>query len=104
MENLTCPGLEKMKGSLKKLKYDPLPALLGAADPAVIYFTRRDLLGESAGPIEELWQIQEVSKIIRRQQPDGSFKYPGSRKAVWPSHYYPLLETWKQFRFLIDKF
>ncbi len=35
-----------MKNFLEILLYDPIPPLLASGDEALIYFTRRDLLGE----------------------------------------------------------
>lgn len=54
------------------LKVNPVPVLLTCPNPAVQYFARRDLLCEAVEPISHIWQLPEVKKIIRKQQPDGS--------------------------------
>lgn len=87
-----------------QLRYDPLPPLLAAETPYIPYFTRRDLLDEPVGPIHEIWDWPEPRKIARKQTQDGSWKYSGSKKEVYPPHHYPLVETWRQFRFLIDQY
>lgn len=77
---------------------------MDAGDEALAYFVRRDLLGERVQSISQMWQLPEVGKLLARQQRDGSFRYPGRHQQVYPAHHYPLFETWKQFRFLVDKY
>jgi hypothetical protein len=94
-----------MQSWRQELTYDPIPPLLAGDDDAVTYFVRRDLLHEAVGPISTIWELPEVQKILKKQRPDGSWKYPGKRdEACYPRHHYPLVETWKQFRFLIDTY
>lgn len=61
-------------------------------------------MNESVQPIHDIWSLPEVQKIIRKQQPDGSWKYPGKQTVVYPKYHYSLVETWKQFRYLIDQY
>lgn len=84
------------------LHYDPIPPLLTADDEALRYFTRRDLLDESVGPINTIWELPEAQKIARRQQKDGSWKRPGKPKQDAINH--NLIETWKQYRFLVQMY
>jgi hypothetical protein len=86
-----------------QLRFDPLPALLSSGDEALQYFVRRDLLGEEAGPIGRLWQLPQAHKILKQQLPDGSWDCSVSRKKHKDINY-NLIETWKRFRFLIEKF
>ena len=85
-----------------RLSFDPLPALLSAEYPALHYFARRDLLEEPAGPIEQLWDLPEPCRILRKQQSDGS--WPRSGEAKHPAINYGLIETWRYFRILVDKY
>ncbi|MFW9993251.1 MAG: prenyltransferase/squalene oxidase repeat-containing protein [Candidatus Odinarchaeota archaeon] len=87
-----------------QLDHDPIPALLASNDPALQYFVRRDLLEEQTGPIHEIWQLPAVQKILKKQQLDGSWKSPGKNQLKYPAINYSLIETWKQFRFLIDQY
>lgn len=84
------------------LEVDPLPALLAVEDEALRYWVRRDLLGEDAGPVEALWELPAVQRILRRQSPDGSWAYPG--KPATPNEDYPLLETFRQVGVLVEMY
>jgi len=86
----------------KQLKLDPVPTLLSSGDEALKYFVRRDLLGERVETIQHLWQLPEAQRILRRQQPDGSWLNRGKKKHKDIN--YSLIETWKQFRFLVEKY
>jgi len=91
-----------MSSWLEQLRYDPIPPLLAAGDPALEYCTRRDLLAEMVPPIEGLWQLPEVHKILRRQLPSGS--WPRSAELKHLAINYGLIETWRQLRFLVEKY
>lgn len=91
-----------MTSWLEQLKFDPVAPLLAAGDAALEYFTRRDLLGEAVPPVKSLWQLREPAKILRKQLPDGSWPRPGEKKH--PAVNYGLIETWRQLRFLVQKF
>ena len=64
------------------LRVDPVPALLASGNSAIEYFTRRDLLGEEVPPIGTLWDLPSVERIMRKQQADGSWKYPGGNARI----------------------
>lgn len=93
-----------MAGWLDRLRYDPVQEMLQPGNDAVSYFVRRDLLDERVKPITHVWQLPEAQKILRRQRPDGSWKYPGRRTIKYPEHHYGLLETFKQFRLLVERY
>ncbi len=83
----------------KNLKFDPLPPLLISDNRAIAYFTRRDLLNEEVPQIETLWGLIEPQKTMKKQQPDGSWKYP-KRHADSPTNY-DLFQTIKTVRRLV---
>lgn len=85
-----------------QLKYDPLPALLEATDPALVYFIRRDLLDEDPEPAEQLWALPGPQKILKKQRLDGSWQRPG--KPSRPPINDGLIETWRQLRFLVQQY
>jgi len=87
-----------------QLKVDPVPTLLNCGNPAVEYFTHRDLLREAVEPINRIWQLPEIQNIIRKQQPDGSWKYSGKEPVTYPSYHYALVETWKNLRVLVERY
>ncbi len=93
-----------MIDSKNMLRVDPVPKLLSLENEALRYFVGRDLLNEETGPIKSLWELPKTGKILIKQQPDGSWKYPSSRKSGYENENYNLLETYRQLRFLIDQF
>ena len=93
-----------MDGSLQFLLVDPLPCLLSADDKALRYFVHRDLLTEPFGPIESLWELPTASEIVRKQQADGSWRYPGKGQDSDSFTNYSLLETFKNLRVLVEMY
>jgi hypothetical protein len=89
-----------MEGWRRDLKFDPIPLLLSSGNEALIYFARRDLLDEDPAPVSRLWQLPAAQKILKKQQPDGSWPRPGVHKHEAIND--ELIETWKQFRFLVQ--
>jgi hypothetical protein len=89
----------------KELRVDPIPCLISSKNKAIEYFTRRDLLDEKVEPIETLWELPEVKKILNKQQEDGSWKYPGGGKEHLRSHEdYNQLETYRILGELVEKY
>ena len=88
---------------LDRLEHDPIRRMLSSGDAAVSYFTRRDLLGEDVEPISYVWGLPEVERLLGKQRPDGSWRYPGKRAEAYPPHHYGLLETFKRFRLLVER-
>jgi hypothetical protein len=88
---------------LAKLKYDPLRTLTASGNAAVTHFVRRDLLGESPGPVETMWNLPEVKKILRKQMDDGSWRASG-KTDEYPSGHKALLETFKALRTLVRRY
>lgn len=88
---------------LAKLKYDPLRTLTASGNAAVTHFVRRDLLGESPGPVETMWNLPEVKKILRKQMEDGSWRASG-KTDEYPSGHKALLETFKALRTLVRRY
>jgi len=90
---------------LSLLHYDPLPPLLSSGDAALIHHARRELLGEDVGPPELLWGQKPVEKLLRRQQADGSWKYPGQRRPeLRQQEDYDQLETYRSLAELVEKY
>lgn len=85
-----------------ELLRDPLPALLGSGNEALVFFTRRDLLGEDPGPVECLWELPEVKKILKKQLSDGSWAKRGEHKHAAINA--NLIETWRNLRVLVDQY
>jgi hypothetical protein len=89
---------------LQALAVNPLPRLLSTGDPALSYFVRRDLLDEEAGPVEALWALPEPVKLIKKQQENGAWRYPGKSQSASPHSNYDLLETFRKLRVLVEMY
>jgi hypothetical protein len=87
----------------EQFKYDPIKPLLAASNEAIFYFTNRDLLNRPVEPIDTLWDLKIPSQILRKQQADGSWKYPGKNKP-WHTTDYDQLETYRQLGFLVQMY
>jgi hypothetical protein len=88
----------------KQLKHDPIPALLAAENPAIVYFTQHVLLGEKVEPVHTVWEMPEPQKILKKQQADGSWIRAGKNKDIYPANHYALVETFKHFRILVEEY
>ena len=86
------------------LAVDPVSTLLNSGEKAIYYFTRRDLLNESVPPINSVWELPEAQKLLKKQQPDGSWEKPGNQKEVYPQWYYKLVETFKKFSIFVERY
>ena len=93
-----------MKDWRGKIEFDPIPEFLSTENKTIIYFIKRDLLDEEVNSIEKLWKLPNPIKIINKQQDDGSWKYPGSKKDIRTQENYDQLETYRQLGFLIEKY
>lgn len=73
------------------LKFNPLPNLLASPNKAIVYFSQRDLLGNDVDPLETLWELPSVVKLLRKQQENGAWKYPGGKPEIRSQqHYYQI--------------
>lgn len=86
------------------LKHDPIPPLLQAGNAALTYFVRRDLLRDEPGPLESLWQLPEPLRLVRKQQEDGSWKYPGGNASVRSQEDYNQIETYRNLGILVEMY
>jgi hypothetical protein len=96
------PAVMFMEAWFAKLKNDPIGPLLECGNAAVRFFAQRDLQGKDAGPIETVWDLPEAKKLLKKQQPDGSFG-PVKKKAG-AGEKYGLTETWRAFRCMVDQY
>jgi hypothetical protein len=81
-----------------------IKALLAAKNEAIIYFTRRNLLEEDAGPIDPVWELAEPKKILRRQSAGGFWEGPRRETPVYPADHFRLVATFKNYRTLIERY
>ena len=86
-----------------QLKYDPINPLLHSNHPAIIHWTNRNLVQQTTPqPKDVLCDLPIPRQILKKQQPDGSWKYPG--RHAWKNVDYDQIETYRQLGFLIEMF
>jgi hypothetical protein len=88
----------------KQLRFNPISTLLAAENKAIAYFTRKELLGEKVEPVNSVWELPEPQKILKKQQADGSWTRTSKYKDIYPSNHYALVETFKNFRILVEEY
>jgi hypothetical protein len=88
----------------KKLSYDPLDTLIASNNPSIQYFTRKDLLDDLVFELDGLWNLKTPKGIIRKQQENGSWKYPGVHNNLRSKENYNQLETFRQYSELVEKY
>ena len=88
----------------QRLKHDPIQGLLSSKNDALVYFVRRDFLGEEAAPVERLWRLHAPRVIVARQETNGSWRYHGGRENIRAQEDYNQLETYRILRELIEKY
>lgn len=86
------------------LHYDPLPPLLSSGDSAIAVFTAQDLLRQTDQDMSSLWDLPEAKKIASKQQPDGSWSYPGGNPNLRSSENYDQLETFRNLGYLVEMY
>ncbi|MFW9875889.1 MAG: hypothetical protein ACFFG0_22535 [Candidatus Thorarchaeota archaeon] len=86
------------------LKFDSLSPLSSTKNSAIFYFVNRDLLEADVKSVEDLWDLPEVDKIFKKQQEDGSWKYPRSKDNFRAQENYNQIETFRQLGNLIEKY
>jgi len=96
--------MKKMVDWLKQLRYNPLPRLVSSENKALLFFVRRDLLSERDTPIQNLWNLPIVIKIISKQLDNGAWKYPGGKARVRSEQNYNQLETYRILGQLVEKY
>ncbi|MCP8323761.1 MAG: hypothetical protein L6N96_06265 [Candidatus Methylarchaceae archaeon HK02M2] len=75
--------------------------LLDTGNKAIIAFMKRDLLGEEVN-IEELWTLPRVKRILKKQQPNGSWTYPNKKAILRSPTNYNQYQTYKTVAELVE--
>jgi hypothetical protein len=88
------------------LTYDPVAPLLSSGNKAVAFFAARDLAGkkDDRGGVEALWELPDAQKIVRRQQTNGSWKYPGGNNKIRSAENYDQIETYRNLGYLVESY
>jgi len=86
------------------LKYDPIPLLGSASSEAIRFQVSRDLLDENLDQVQHLWELKEAKRILRKQQEDGSWRYPNPKEDIRSLKGYNQVETFRNLAILIEKY
>ena len=89
---------------VETFKHNPIEPLLNSRNKAIQYLTKQDLMNKHEEPVMSLWNLPEPQKLLKNQEPDGSWKYPGKYPKKYPDVNYNLLETYKHLRILTGKY
>jgi hypothetical protein len=88
----------------KLLKFDPLPQLLASKNVPIVFFANRDLLNVTEGSPETLWKLPPTTEMLKRQQDDGSWRYPSANLNIRSRANYNQLETYRLLGELVEKY
>jgi len=88
----------------KFLRYDPLLQFEVVDEPSIEFQVKRDLCELNPGTITKLWKLPPVSKILSRQQENGSWKYPKKKSDPREISGYTQLETFRELGILVEKY
>lgn len=83
------------------MNFDPLPVLLGSTNQAVRMRAAGELNGQQVD-YRAMGDLPVVRRILRKQQADGSWRYPGRRADEVTNYEY--LETYRQFGELVEMY
>lgn len=86
------------------LQYDPVPALAESKDAAIKLFAVRDLLDAKDQNPKALWDLPPAKRIVNKQQPDGSWEYPGGNKNIRTHENYNQIETFRNLGYLVEMY
>lgn len=89
---------------LAHLNYDPLPPLINSGNPAIQFFSKRDLLDEAVGDLYVFWELSLAKKIINKQQINGSWKYPSGNTLIRSEENYDQIETYRNLSYLVEMY
>ena len=78
--------------------------MLSSKNGAIVFFANRDLLNATEGSVETLWKLPPAAKMLKRQQEDGSWKYPGGNLSIRSRANYNQLETYRILGELVEKY
>ena len=93
-----------MSQNQREQLHTAIDALLATGDEAIVYFTRRDLLGEAIEPARPVWEMPEPRKLLRKQSNEGWWPGPTRKVPVYPPDHPRLVATFKSFRLLVERY
>ncbi len=89
---------------LEQLKYSPLPLLASSSNIAIKYHVKKDLLIGEPDSLEKIWEMKQVTRLLKKQQADGSWRYPNPKEDIRSIQDYNQVETFRNLAILIEKY
>ena len=89
---------------MKIFSHDPIKSLLSSGNPAIKYFSKRNILQETVEDISTLQDLPAVQKIIKKQTSGGFWKSTSANRKKHPAQNYDLLETYRHSNILVHKY
>ena len=86
-----------------KFNYNPIEPLINHKSEAVKVSAKKDLLNKNIS-LTSLWKEPEAQKIIKRQNNNGSWKYPAAKEQIRTKENYNQIETYRNLGYLIEQF
>lgn len=88
-----------------RFRVNPLPILVSSLNIALGYCVQRDLLMDADATPKAVWELPVVRSYLRRQQPNGSWRYPGGgRPYLRSAENYDQLEAYRVLGELVEKY
>jgi Squalene-hopene cyclase C-terminal domain len=88
---------------LDNFRYDPLAPLIKCKAQSVSISAQHDLMDKVIS-LENLWQLPEPQKILRKQRKNGSWEYSGAKEHIRSKENYNQLETYRNMGRLVEEF
>jgi hypothetical protein len=82
---------------------NPIQPLLAAGDTALTFAVRSELQ-KSHERADSLWDLPAVRRLLRRQQRDGSWRYPSRASRIRAAETYEQLETYDTLLQLVERY
>ncbi len=84
--------------------YDPITPLVSSDNQAVAFYAKRDLQDKVDMDKTSLWDLPVARKIVRKQNSDGSWTYPGGKPEVRSVENYNQIETFRNLGYLVESY
>lgn len=91
-----------MERWLSNLRYNPITPLIESSDKPISLFAQCDLRGKTVS-LQDLWQLPEPQKTLRKQESNGCWEYPAKQGKAAQKNFNQY-ETYKNLGMLVERF
>ncbi len=86
------------------LLHDPLKPFHNINNKALKYFINKEFLEKDTISIKDLWNLKAAQTILKKQEINGSWKYPTTKIDMNSKENYNQIETYRQLGILVEKY